>query len=152
MAYKQDDKGRSVKVGVIVWTIDPESTPRFLMRHNKPFNGYDDEWTITFGNVEEGESDDSAAVREASEEFSIDKFEGDPINLDYDVEFEGKKGKTVIHFFAVKVPNIDEKIIPNEESIGYDWMKIEKVKEVMQYEDEKKSFDKLIEKLPKTGK
>src|SRR5258708_14921914 len=96
MAYKQDDKGRSVKVGVIVWTIDPEGTPRFLMRHNRPFNGYDDEWTITFGNVEEAESSEEGAVREASEEFTIDKFEGDPINLEYDVEFEGKKGKTVI--------------------------------------------------------
>ena len=44
------------KVAVIIWTIDPESQIRILLRHNKPFNGYEDEWTITFGNVEEDES------------------------------------------------------------------------------------------------
>lgn len=147
MVYKQDDKGRFVKVAVIIWTIDPENTPRFLMRHNKPFNDYDDEWTITFGNVEEGESESSAVVREVSEEFNVDKFDGEPTNLEYNIEYEGKKGKTAIHFFAVKLPDIDTKIVLNEESIGYDWMKIEKVKEVMQYDDEKKAFDRLIQKL-----
>lgn len=151
MSYKQDKQGRFEKVAVIVWTVDPENTVRFLMRHNKPFNGYDDEWTITFGNVEENESEETAAIREASEEFSIDKFEGETLNLDYNIEYEGKKGKTIIHFFAVKIANIDQKIILNEESIGYDWMKIEKVKEVMQYDDEKKAFDKFLEKLPVIG-
>lgn len=35
------------KVAAIVWTIDPEGERRFLLRHNKPFDGYEDEWTIT---------------------------------------------------------------------------------------------------------
>lgn len=128
------------KVAVIIWTIDPEGIKRFLLRHNKPFNGYDDEWTVTFGGVEEGETNEKAAVREICEEYGISDFE-EVKDLNYKVEFQGKNGLTEAHFFAVKIKDLDIKIILNEESIGYDWMKLEKVKEVMQHEDEKKAFD-----------
>lgn len=144
MEYKKDAKGRFLKVGVIVWTIDPEGTPRFLIRHNKPFDGYDDEWTISFGNVETTETEKEAALREPQEEYGINKVE-EIKDLSYEIEFEGKRGLTVIKFFAIKLKNIDVKISLNEESIGYDWMTIDKVKEVMQHEDEKKAFDILIE-------
>ena len=128
------------KIAVIVWTIDPEGNKRFLLRHNKPFNGYEDEWTITFGNIEEHEMTGEAAKREISEEYGISDIEKLE-NLDHKIEFEGKNGPTVIHFFAIKVKNLDTKIILNEESIGYDWMLLLKVKEVMKHEDEKKAFD-----------
>lgn len=42
MDYKKDDSNRFIKVGVIVWTVDPDGNYRFLIRHNKPFNGYED--------------------------------------------------------------------------------------------------------------
>lgn len=144
MEYKQDNKGRFVKVGVLVWTIDPEGKARFLIRHNKPFDGREDEWTITFGNVERGEDEMEAALREAREEFGLKEALYETVNLGYKIEFEGKQGKTVIHFYAVKVPSIGTKIVLNEESIGYDWMLFDKVKEAMQYEDEKKAFDILV--------
>lgn len=143
MEYKKDAKGRNLKVGVIVWIIDPEGNPRFLIRHNKPFNRYDDEWTISFGNVEVDESEEETAIREPREEFGIEKVE-EVKDLSYEVEFTGKRGLTVIKFFAIKLGNIDVTITLNEESIGYDWMTIDKVKEVMQHEDEKKAFDVLI--------
>lgn len=128
------------KVAVIVWTIDPEGTKRFLLRHNKPFDGYEDEWTITFGDIEPSESQENAAKREVSEEFGINDFE-EVKNLNYKIEFEGKHGPTEAYFVALKVKNIAIQIILNEESIGYDWMLLEKVKEVMKHEDEKKAFD-----------
>ncbi len=128
------------KVAVIVWTIDPEGNKRYLLRHNKPFNGYDDEWTVTFGGIEENETNEKAATREIFEEYSIKDFE-EVKDLNYSVKFTTGKGEAEAHFFAIKVKDLDIKIILNEESIGYDWMKIEKVKEVMQYEDEKKAFD-----------
>ncbi len=55
-------------------------------------------------------------------------------------------GCRAAHFFALKVSSTDIKVVLNEESIGYDWMTLEKVKEVMQYDDEKKAFDILMEK------
>ena len=128
------------KVAVIVWTIDPEGNRRFLVRHNKPFNGYEDEWTITCGGIEENESNESAARREISEENSIKDVE-ELNNLNYKVEIEGKNGLAEAYFFSIKVKDLDIKIILNEESIGYDWIKIEKVKEIMQHKDEKKAFD-----------
>ena len=149
MAYKQDEKGRFIKVAVITWTVDPEGTMRFLMRHNKPFNGYDDEWTVTFGNIELDETIESGARREVEEEFGIKDFSDKALNLNYEIEYEGKHGKTVIYFFAIQVPNIDTKVALNEESIGYDWMKIDDAKKVMQHEDERKAFDVLTSKIEK---
>lgn len=128
------------KVAVIVWTIDPEGNKRFLLRHNKPFNGYKDEWTVTFGGIEGNETKMEAAKREIFEEYSITEIE-EIKDLNYKIKFEGREGSTTAHFFAIKVKDLDIKIILNEESIGYDWMKIEKVKEVMQHEDEKNAFD-----------
>lgn len=127
------------KVAAIVWTVDPEGNRRFLLRHNKPFNRYEDEWTVTFGDIKSNESMEDAAKREISEEFGIGNFE-EVKNLNYKIDFESKHGQTEAHFFAIKVKNLDIQIILNEESIGYDWMEIEKVKEVTQHEDEKKAF------------
>lgn len=131
---------RHQKVAVIVWTIDSENQKRFLIRHNKPFNGYEDEWTVVFGTVEGNEYLETTVKRELFEEYGISEFE-EINNLNYKIEFKGKNGPTEANFFAIKVKDLDVKIILNEESIGYDWMKIEKVKEVMKYEDEKKAFD-----------
>lgn len=131
---------KSQKVAVIVWTIDPENNKRFLLRHNKPFNGYDDEWTVTFGGVEENESLEETAKREIFEEYGITEIE-ETKNLNYLIEFEGKNGATVAHFFAIKVKDLGIKIILNEESIGYDWMKLGDVMKIMQHEDEKKAFE-----------
>lgn len=128
------------KIAVIVWTIDPEGNKRFLLRHNKPFNGYEDEWTITFGDIEPNENLEDAAKREVYEEFGISDLE-ETKNLNYKIEFEGKHGLTEVHFVSTKIKDINTQINLNEESIGYDWMKLEKVKEIMRHEDEKKAFE-----------
>lgn len=61
--------------------------------------------------------------------------------MDYKIEFDGKHGLAEAHFVVLKVKNLDIPITLNEESIGYDWMLIEKVKKVMKHTDEKKAFD-----------
>lgn len=138
-----DEKGRALKIAVIVWTVDPEGEKRFLLRHNKPFDGYEDEWTIAFGNVEPDEEFAEAAKREIEEEFGIAEFEK-VLDLEYESEYVGKRGQTVVHYFAIKVKNLDVKIILNEESIGYDWMKFEGVKKAMVHEDEFGAFEKFV--------
>lgn len=140
--YKKDKEGRIIKVGTIVWTIDPDGEKRYLLRHNKPFNGYEDEWTISFGNVEEADEEKSTVIREVKEEFGIERVEDEDIkDLKYEVGFESGRGKTAIKFYAVKVKDIDIKIRLNEESIGYDWMKFDDVTKIMKHDDEKKAFD-----------
>lgn len=128
------------KVAAIVWTIDPEGNKRYLLRHNKPFNGHEDEWTITFGNIEQNESLEDSAKREISEEFGIRDFK-EVKNLNYKIEFEGNHGQTEAHFVALKIENLDILITLNEESIGYDWMLTNNAKEIMKHEDEKKAFE-----------
>lgn len=105
------------------------------MRHNRPFDGHEDEWTICFGNVEEGETLEQAAIRETNEEYGIKNIK-DVINLDYSIKFFSKNGKTRIHFFAIQIDNIDVRVLLNEESIGYDWVPVNKASELMQHEDE----------------
>ena len=131
------------KVAAIIWTIDTERGKRFLLRHNKPFDRYEDEWTIAFGDIENGENLEETAKREVSEEFGIHSF-GEVTNLNYKIEFKGRNGSTEAHFVALKAKDINIPIVLNEESIGFDWMLIKKVKEVMKHEDEKKAFDLII--------
>lgn len=130
------------KVGVIVFTKDQEGNCRFLLRHNKPFGGREDEWTILFGTVEEPEDREETVKREVGEEYGIKDMEN-ILNLEYSITTDDLD----IHFFALEVKDIDVKICLNEESIGYDWMTIERVKEVMKYPDEKEAFNVLIENL-----
>ena len=124
-------------VAVIVYTLDPEGNKRFLLRHNKPFDGYDDEWTLCFGGIEADEQPIDAAVREAQEEYGL---EGPIIatDLKYSVDWQDEKTNTTkrAHFFVVKVQDISVKVVLNEESIGYDWMLIEDAVERMKYADE----------------
>lgn len=128
------------KIAALAWTVDPENNKRYLLRHNKPFNGYEDEWTITFGDVEENESIETAAMREIEEEFNIIKEDILEVrNLNYKTKYFSKKrnSEIVVNYFAIKVKDLNIKIILNGESIGYDWMKLDKAKESMQYEDER---------------
>ena len=130
------------KAGVIVYTKDPEGNYRFLLRHNKPFNGREDEWTILFGTVEENETYMECVRREVEEEYGIKDIERAE-----DLEYAIKVDDLDIHFYTVEVQDINTIICLNEESIGYDWMLIEDVKNIMKYSDEKRAFDILMEKL-----
>lgn len=123
------------KIASIVWTVDPEGNKRFLIRHNRPFNGYNDEWTILFGNVDEGESSEDAAIREVGEEYGL-HFTQRVTNLRHKIEYEDKGRQTVISFYALKVESIDVPIRLNQESIGYDWMTLDQAVSVMRHDDE----------------
>ena len=130
------------KAGVIVYVKDPEGNYRFLLRHNKPFNGREDEWTILFGTVEKNETYMECVRRELEEEYGIKDIERAE-----DLEYAIKVDDLDIHFYTVEVQDINTIICLNEESIGYDWMLIEDVKNIMKYSDEKRAFDILMEKL-----
>ena len=130
------------KAGVIVYVKDPEGNYRFLLRHNKPFNGREDEWTILFGTVEENETYMECVRRELEEEYGIKDIE-----IVEDLEYVIKVDDLDIHFYTVEVKDINTTICLNEESIGYDWMLIEDVKNIMKYSDEKRAFDILMENL-----
>ena len=83
------------KVGVFVYTKDPEENYRFLLRHNKPFGGREDEWTVLFGTVEENETYAECVKREVEEEYGIKEIE----ELK-DLEYIIKTDDLDIHFFC----------------------------------------------------
>ncbi len=128
-----------IKIASIIWAIDPIGTKRFLLRHNRPFDGYEDEWTILFGTVEENEELEETAIRETGEEYGINQFEVVK-NLNYKIEYEDKGRQTTIHFFGLKVGSVDIPIKLNGESIGYDWMTYEQATLVMKHRDESNSL------------
>lgn len=137
-------------VAVIVWTVDPEGERRFLMRHNRPFEGYQDEWTICFGGIEQGEALAEAALREAKEEYGL-KGKLALKDLDYSITWEDsvQGGPETAHFFAIYVQSIDEKIALNEESIGYDWLRLADAMKLMKYEDEARALTLVTEEESK---
>jgi len=142
-----NENGKHQKVATIIWTIDPDGELRFLLRHNKPFNGYTDEWTIAFGSVEQEDKNlAAAAVREACEEYGS-SISGVAQDLDYSIEYEGRHGLSVIHFFSLRLENIDLPITLNEESIGYDWIGLAKAKELMLHADEFKALELVSESI-----
>lgn len=127
------------KIAIIVWCIDPEDNRRYLLRHNKPFDGYEDEWTVVFGSLENNEDQTKAVIRELKEEFYINKFKG--LNqLNYKSEYQGKHGNTEVFWWSAQVENIDIKVILNEESIGYDWVLEKDLDKYVKKQDELKAF------------
>jgi 8-oxo-dGTP pyrophosphatase MutT (NUDIX family) len=127
------------KVAVIVYTTDPEGTRRFLLRHNKPFNGYEDEWTVVFGSIDPGEDALAAALREAYEELGVAQY-SNVSELAYTSEYIGKHGPSIVRYFAVKVANLDIRVVLNEESIGYDWVTLETAQQLMRHVEESKAL------------
>lgn len=143
---KKDADGRLVKIGSIVWAIDPNVIKRFLLRHNKPFNGHIDEWTIVFGGVEPNESEPEAAIRETEEEYGIVNIQ-EVVDLNYSIEYQESRGKFIIYFFAYQADSIDIKITLNEESIGFDWVTLDQAKQLMQHNDEYMALEIVSKKV-----
>ncbi|MFZ1301854.1 MAG: NUDIX hydrolase [Candidatus Microsaccharimonas sp.] len=135
-----DDEGRRVRVGIILWTIDPENKLRFFLRHNRPFDGHLDEWNMIFGSVEPDESLGISVVREVSEESGVEVTEAAVTDLDYSLEYSSQHGRTIIRFFAVRVESVDVRVSLNEESIGYDWATIADVTAKVPYPEQIKAF------------
>jgi len=140
-----DEHGRRVRVGVIVWAIDPENNVRFFLRHNKPFHGHSDEWNMIFGSVEPGEALVPSVVREISEESGLTVLVDNVQDLDYSLEYTSHHDRTIIRFFAAQVDSVESKVVLNEESIGYDWAKIEEVRQRVPYGEQVKAFEKVLE-------
>lgn len=91
-----------VSGGFIVWTIDPEGAKRYFIRHNKPFNGHRDEWSMVLGSVEPKEDLPSAAIREVLEESGIIIEQIALTDLNYSLSHTVADGPTIIHFFGAK--------------------------------------------------
>ena len=109
-------------VGVIVWAIDPVGNNRYLIRHNKPFDGYPDEWNFVYGHIETDESEIATAKRELAEEFGLDVKENALRRLEYSISKDFATHTTQIIYYSTKLDYINTDITLNEESIGFDWV------------------------------
>jgi len=143
----KNEQGERVRVGVIVWVLDPEGNVRYFLRHNKPFNGYRDEWNMIFGSVEPDENIHEAVIREVKEESNLTVTDASVHDLEYSLRYTAANGPTVIHFFGVKALSIDERVTLNEESIGYDWAVLEEVQRHVPYQEQVKAFELLAKTI-----
>jgi 8-oxo-dGTP pyrophosphatase MutT (NUDIX family) len=139
-----DKNGYRVRIGVIVWTVDPEGVKRYFIRHNKPFDGHYDEWNMIFGSVEPEEDLSSAAIREVHEESGIIIEQTALTDLHYSLSYIATAGPTIIHFFSAKVRSIDAPVSLNEESIGYDWATIDDVSQRVPYTEQVEAFTLIV--------
>lgn len=119
-----------LKIGGIVFTKDPEGNYRLLLRHNRPFNGHLDHWTIVSGTIDEGENALQATTREIKEEFSITEFDR-VVDLNYQYDLEVGNEVWNITYYAFQVKEIDIRVILDWESIGYNWCTFKEAKELI---------------------
>lgn len=124
------------RVGIAVWTIDPEGVIRFLLRHNKPFGGHSDEWNIFYGTLESNESMIDAVVREIREESGILTSRDSVVSLGKELSYSTSMYTATISYFSIMLPSIDQVIVLNEESIGYDWVTWPGLQHTMKYPEQ----------------
>jgi len=135
-----------LKIGGIVFTKDPEDNYRLLLRHNRPFNGHMDHWTIVSGTVDPGETDKDAVIREVGEEFSLEEFL-EIIDLEYRHSLQVKEEVWEISYYALHVKDIEVQITLEWESIGYNWVTFNEAKNIIQEDFVRKAIDLLETRL-----
>ena len=131
------------RVGIVVWTIDPEGTMRFLLRHNKPFGEHSDEWNVFYGTLEPNELMIDAAIRELREESGIIISKDSVVSLEKELSYSTPTYTATINYFSVMLPSIDQEIILNEESIGYDWVTWSDLKRIIKYQEQISIFSQI---------
>lgn len=131
------------RVGIAVWTIDPEGVIRFLLRHNKPFGGHSDEWNIFYGTLESNESMIDAAIRELREESGIIISRDSVVSLEKELSYSTPTYTATINYFSVMLPSIDQEITLNEESIGYDWVIWSDLRRIIKYQEQISIFSQI---------
>ncbi len=120
-----------VSAGIITFYIKNE-VPHFLLLHYP--HGH---WDLPKGKIEEGESKETAALRELKEETGltaqiIDGFEK---KLEYFFKQNGELIKKTVYFFIGQV--LFGEITLSDEHIGFEWLPCEQALKRLTFENAK---------------
>jgi dATP pyrophosphohydrolase len=138
------EKLKKRKVQVWIYGLTEAGDPRFLLLKTRPGRG--EFWQPVTGSVEEGESFQDAALREATEETGIS---GKLTELS-SFEFDGQWGHALEQGFALEAPKnrVDQPIqIDPKEHTDYEWVSAEEAKKRTHFESNRKILGELISQL-----
>lgn len=140
-----DCRAFKARVGIVVWTIDPENNIRYLLRHNSPFDGHPDEWNVFYGTVESDESPRAAALRELEEESGLHVSQNHLIDIESTLTYSTDAYDASIKYFSVRLESVHQKIVLNDESIGYNWVTLPELVATIPCQEQVEIFTKVHE-------
>ena len=142
MADQKDDR---LKVQVWIYSRDSRGEVHVLLL--KTISERGGFWQPVTGGVEEGESPDAAASREAVEETGL-PFKGDPKALNYEFSFDGRWGKARESVYAYELPkDAHEKLKPRidpTEHTAYRWLPASQADALLRFDSNKEGLRRLL--------
>lgn len=137
------------KIQVWIWQGD-----RFLLLKTTEKRGAF--WQPVTGKVEDEESLEQGALREAREESGLMFGDQLPLPLDFEFEFEGKWGPAREVAFALEAPDgregFPQILIDPTEHQDFAWLRKDEVLERLKWPSNRQAFEKLLEYLDPKGK
>lgn len=127
--------------GVVLWKRDNDIFICLVKRRNKGV------WILPRGRIEENEYMEETVIREIKEETGIEAKIIKKIGV-INYSFYSSKDKVtydkIVHFYLLKLDK-QQDFIPNQEIEEKIWVPLDKAKDILSYEAEKKIIDKVIE-------
>lgn len=133
------------KAQVWIYSRTPDGSFRILLLKVKPERG--DFWQPVTGHVDEGETIEAGALREAFEESGLEPI-GPLTAIGYDFKFDGKWGKAHETAFSLEVAKNcpTPKLDPNEHN-DYQWLEPKKAMSLLTHESNSHALALLLKKF-----
>jgi 8-oxo-dGTP pyrophosphatase MutT (NUDIX family) len=109
-------------------------------------------WEFPKGHVDQGETEEEAAIREVREETGLNDVKivsGFKVKIKYTYSKDGKKYPKEVVFFLMKAE--PKRVEVSEEHTGYVWLKYEDAIKKISYDNARKVLEKAHKFLMKNG-
>ena len=133
--------------GGIVYYDAGGDGPVYLLMSNR--KGY---WEFPKGHVDQGETEEEAAIREVREETGLNDVKivsGFKVKIKYTYSKDGKKYPKEVVFFLMKAE--PKRVEVSEEHTGYVWLKYEDAIKKISYDNARKVLEKAHKFLMKNS-
>ena len=125
--------------GGVLWRRTSNDKVKVLVVHRPRY----DDWSLTKGKLEPGESARSAALREVEEETGLRCKAGDELA---ELRYKDRKGRSKrVRYWAMRP--IDGEFVPNDEVDEVRWGPLEDVGDLLSYEHDAGVVDELGRRL-----
>jgi len=132
--------------GLVIFRMD-EGNPWYLLLHY----GWG-HWGFSKGNIEFGETEKEAAIREAKEETDLKNFkflEGFKEKIEYFYKRKGKRIHKEVTYFLVETEEKEVKV--SYEHKGYEWLNLEEALNLLSFNNTKEILKKANEAIEKVA-
>ena len=132
--------------GLVIFRMDGDN-PSYLLLHY----GWG-HWGFSKGNIEAGETEKEAAIREAKEETGLNSFtffEDFREKIEYFYKRKGKRIHKEVIYFLVETEEKEVKV--SYEHKGYKWLKLEEASILLSFNNTKEILKRVNEAIEKVA-